>query len=97
MDSAYLNALSEQKNVEVFYNEIVRLYTERNAAQARIAELEADKARLDWLETDLTYTFPVQDPKLKTWWIYGIEGEGDVEDQPSLRAAIDAGMKPGRA
>lgn len=46
MDSAYLNALSEQKNVEVFYNEIVRLYTERNAAQARIAELEADKARL---------------------------------------------------
>ena len=65
--------------------------------RTEMAEALEDVERLDWLERDgdVKCAMPVRDPETLRWWIYFDEAEGDVEDAPTLRAAIDAARAAG--
>lgn len=71
-----------------------QLLEELNAAQARVKELEQDKARLDWLEKypEAGEPYIVYHPPSDhiTWRVK------DGKEHVSLRAAIDTAMKEGQ-
>ncbi len=63
----------------------VKASEEINALRARVAELEADGARLEWLE-DNCFDLSVMDEAVNRVQIY----DHEKAEQNPLRAAIDA-------
>ncbi len=77
---------------EDILSDAVKLRKERDELRAEVEQLQADKARLDWLDSfNNTVTIQCEDGGI---WIE-IEDYKKVNDEPekSLRDAIDAAMK----
>lgn len=65
--------------------------------RARIAELEKDKVRLDWLESNDEFAigFPSDGKFGKTGWsLLFSDDANDICGKPTLREAIDAAIQP---
>ena len=82
------DSLSE--SVAMFSSQSTALYGERDTLRARVAELEADKVRLDWLEKHMVGTG--YDGKILMTILLPMLPIDDYE-KPTLRAAVDMKRK----
>lgn len=72
---------------EAAVNEVISLTETCQRLHARIAELESDRSRLDWLEKQMPLT-------LLRWDGVVLAGD-ETATGVDLRVAIDSGMKRG--